>query len=67
MIVADLFHPFGAFAFELFLDCNDTCYREAYDRLSGELKLLVEEGKYPRDLNNDRAFRTWRADWDCLS
>ncbi len=44
---------------------DDTYYREVYDRSSRELKRLVEAGKYPRDLNDDRAFRTWRAEWDC--
>ncbi len=44
---------------------DDTYYREVYERSSRELKRLVEDGKYPRDLNDDGAFRTWRAEWDC--
>jgi hypothetical protein len=37
---------------------DDTYYREVYERSSTELKRLVEAGKYPRDLNDDGAFRT---------
>lgn len=44
---------------------DDTYYRETYERRSGELKRLVDAGRYPRDLNNDGAFRTWRTEWDC--
>jgi hypothetical protein len=44
---------------------DDTYYREVYDRLSRKLKRPVEAGKYPRDLNDDGAFRTWRTEWDC--
>jgi hypothetical protein len=45
---------------------DDTHYREIYHRSSKELKRLVEAGEYPKDLNNDGPFRTWRAEWDCL-
>jgi hypothetical protein len=44
---------------------DDAHYREIYHRSSKELKRLVEAGEYPKDLNNDGAFRTWRAEWDC--
>ncbi|MFH1114210.1 MAG: hypothetical protein V1792_09840 [Pseudomonadota bacterium] len=44
---------------------DDSYYREIYDRSSRELKRLVAAGKYPRDLNDDGAFRTWRTEWDC--
>ena len=44
---------------------DDSYYREVYERASKELKRLVEAGKYPRDLNDGGAFRTWRAEWDC--
>ena len=44
---------------------DDTYYREFYERSSRELKRLVESGKYPRDLNDDGAIRTWRAERDC--
>lgn len=44
---------------------DDTHYREIYEESSRELKRLVQAGKYPRDLNDDRAFRGWRAEWDC--
>jgi hypothetical protein len=43
---------------------DDTHYRKIYDQSSRDLKRLVEAGKYPRDLNDERAFRTWRAEWD---
>ncbi len=43
---------------------DDTHYREVYYGLSRELKRLVETGKCPRDMNNDSAFKRWRADWD---
>ena len=44
---------------------DDTYYREVYERSGRELKRFVEAGKYPRDLNNDGAFRRWQAEWDC--
>lgn len=44
---------------------DDRYYRDVYERSSRKLKRLVEAGKYPRDLNDDGAFRKWRAEWDC--
>ena len=44
---------------------DDTDYREIYDRSSRKLKRLMEAGKYPKDLNNDGVFRTWRTEWRC--
>jgi hypothetical protein len=44
---------------------DDTYYREVYERSSRELKRLVEAGYYPRDLNDERDFQHWRAEWDC--
>lgn len=44
---------------------DDSYYREIYERSSRELKRLVKAGKYPRDLNDDGAFRSWRAERDC--
>jgi hypothetical protein len=43
---------------------DDTYYLEVYERSSRELKRLVEDGRYPKDLNNDGGFRTWRSEWD---
>jgi hypothetical protein len=44
---------------------DDAHYREVYDRSSKKLKSLVEAGKYPRDLNEDGSFRSWRTEWNC--
>ncbi len=44
---------------------DDRYYRGVYERSSKNLKRLVEAGKYPKDLNDDGAFRKWRAEWDC--
>lgn len=44
---------------------DDAHYQEVYDRSSGKLKILVEAGKYPIDLNDDGSFRAWRTEWNC--
>jgi len=43
---------------------DDAHYQEVYDRSSRKLKILVEAGKYPRDLNDDGSFRAWRTEWN---
>jgi len=44
---------------------DDTYYREVYERTSGNLKLLIEAGKYSKDMNDDGSLRAWRTEWNC--